>query len=106
MLPKVTARSAHNDPSLPFPERVGRYELLLPIASGGMATVYLARVTGLAGFEREVAVKLTHEHLREEPGFMTALIDEARFAGRIHHPNVVSVHAVAECDRPDTPDLV
>jgi serine/threonine-protein kinase len=78
------------------PERLGRYEVLLPIASGGMATVYLARATGIAGFEREVALKLTHAHLRDEPGFVTALIDEARFAGRIRHPNVVSVLDVAE----------
>jgi len=61
-----------------------------------MATVYLGRVTGMAGFEREVAIKLTHEHLRAEPKFTTALIDEANFAGRIRHPNVVSVLDVAE----------
>lgn len=62
-----------------------------------MATVYLARATGMAGFEREVALKLTHEHLRDEPAFTTALIDEARFAGRIRHSNVVSVLDVSDC---------
>jgi serine/threonine protein kinase len=78
------------------PERLGRYEVLVPIASGGMATVYLARSTGLAGFEREVALKLTHGHLLHNPEFVTALMDEARLAGRIRHPNVVSVHDVGE----------
>lgn len=58
--------------------------------------MYLGRMTGLGGFEREVAVKLTHEHLRAEPTFTTALIDEARFAGRIRHPNVVSVLDVSD----------
>jgi serine/threonine-protein kinase len=82
------------------PERLGRYEVLLPIASGGMATVYLAHSTGLAGFEREVALKLTHGHLLHNPEFVTALMDEARLAGRIRHPNVVSVHDVgADGDR-------
>ena len=76
---------------LSFPERLGRYNLLLPIASGGMATVYLARSVGHAGFERDVALKLTHGHLRDQPDFINALIDEARLAGRIRHPNVVSV---------------
>lgn len=78
------------------PERLGRYEVLVPIASGGMATVYLARSTGMAGFEREVALKLTHGHLLHNPEFVTALMDEARLAGRIRHPNVVSVHDVGE----------
>ncbi len=61
-----------------------------------MATVYLGRARGIAGFEREVAVKLTHEHLRHSPGFITSLIDEARFAGRIRHANVVSVLDVGQ----------
>lgn len=74
-----------------IPATLGRYEVLGAIASGGMATVYLARVTGLAGFEREVALKLTHAHLRDEPDFVTSLMDEARLAGRIRHQNVVSV---------------
>lgn len=73
------------------PDRVGRYEVLLPIASGGMATVYLARSVGVAGFEREVALKLTHSHLRENREFAFDLIEEAKLAVRIRHPNVVSV---------------
>ncbi len=75
----------------PLPVSLGRYEVLGAIASGGMATVYLARVKGLAGFEREVALKLTHAHLRDDPDFVTSLMDEARLAGRIRHQNVVSV---------------
>ncbi len=80
----------------PFPERLGRYEVLIPIASGGMATVYLARSQGMAGFEREVALKLTHGHLRDDPEFVASLIDEARLAGGIRHPNVVGVLDVGE----------
>ncbi len=56
------------------PERVGRYEILLPIASGGMATVYLARAVGAGGFTTEVALKLTHAHLRENPEFSNDLV--------------------------------
>ena len=80
----------------PFPERLGRYEVLIPVASGGMATVYLARSQGMAGFEHDVALKLTHGHLRDDPDFVSSLIDEARLAGRIRHPNVVSVLDVGE----------
>jgi eukaryotic-like serine/threonine-protein kinase len=75
----------------PLPERIGRYEVLLPIASGGMATVYLARTQGIGGFEREVAIKLTHAHLRENADFAADLLEEAKLAVRIRHSNVVSV---------------
>jgi eukaryotic-like serine/threonine-protein kinase len=91
MAPRAPADSI---PSMP--ERVGRYELLLPIASGGMATVYLARSKGVGGFEREVALKLTHAHLRENPDFALDLVEEAKLAGRIRHPNVVSVLDVGD----------
>ena len=64
------------------PERVGRYEILLPIASGGMATVYLARAVGAGGFTTEVALKLTHAHLRDNPEFSNDLVEEAKIAVR------------------------
>ena len=79
-----------------FPERVGRYEILLPIASGGMATVYLARALGAAKGERDVALKLTHAHLRQEKDFAHHLVEEAKLAAGIHHPNVVSVLDVGD----------
>jgi eukaryotic-like serine/threonine-protein kinase len=80
------------------PERVGRYEILLPIASGGMATVYLARAVGVGGFTTEVALKLTHAHLRENPEFSNDLVEEAKIAARIRHRNVVSVIDVGEAE--------
>src|SRR5215831_654306 len=78
------------------PARVGRYEILLPIASGGMATVYLARACGAHGFERDVALKLTHAHLRQSAEFSAVLLEEAKLAARIRHRNVVSVLDVGD----------
>jgi serine/threonine-protein kinase len=75
-----------------------RYEVLGRIASGGMATVYLARMRGAGAFSRLVALKkpngfvLEHSHLRKQ------LQHEARVASMIHHPNVVSVLDVVESD--------
>lgn len=77
-----------------FPERVGKYELLLPLGTGGTATVYLARTRGVAGFEREVALKLVHAHLRGDEESRLHLLEEARLAARIRHPNVVPVTEV------------
>ena len=77
-----------------FPDRVGKYELLLPLGTGGTATVYLARTRGVAGFEREVALKLVHAHLRADEESRLHLLEEARLAARIRHPNVVPVTEV------------
>jgi serine/threonine-protein kinase len=74
-----------------FPPRIGRYDLLLPIASGGMATVYLATTRGPMGFEAEVALKLTHPHLVESTEFSADLLEEAKLAVRIRHRNVAAV---------------
>jgi len=74
-----------------FPRQVGPYELLLPIAAGGMATVFLARHHGAGGFCREVALKLLHPHLRLEPRVVEELLEEARLAALLRHPNVVPV---------------
>ena len=73
-----------------------RYELLVKIASGGMATVYVGRVRGAVGFWRLVAIKRAHPHLLADPIFSKMLIDEAKLASRIHHPNAVAVLDVEE----------
>jgi serine/threonine-protein kinase len=61
-----------------------------------MAAVFLARAEGLGGFERDVAVKLIHAHLRENQELALALLNEARIAAKIRHPNVVPVYDVGE----------
>lgn len=86
--------SAASSTASAFPERVGKYELLLPLGTGGTATVYLARTRGVAGFEREVALKLVHAHLRSDEESRMHLLEEARLAARIRHPNVVPVTEV------------
>jgi serine/threonine protein kinase/predicted ATPase/Tfp pilus assembly protein PilF len=75
---------------------LGRYELLLELAAGGMATVYVGRQRGAGGFERLVAIKRMHRHLTSLPEFTSAFLNEARIASMIRHPNVVSVHDVHE----------
>ncbi|MEZ4225162.1 MAG: serine/threonine-protein kinase [Polyangiaceae bacterium] len=79
-----------------FPERVGRYSLLAPIGSGGLANVYLGRAQGVGGFTRQVAVKILHPHLREQRELMDQLIQEAKVVSQIRHPNVVQVLDVGE----------
>ncbi len=71
--------------------RLGNYEPLLELASGGMATVYVARQVGAAGFERLVVVKRVHRHHLGNREFYRMFLDEARVASLVRHPNVVSV---------------
>jgi serine/threonine-protein kinase len=72
-------------------KRFERYELMAEVASGGMATVFLARLQGAGGFQRLVAVKRLHPHLAREEDFIQMFLDEARIAARIHHAHVVPI---------------
>jgi serine/threonine-protein kinase len=78
--------------------QVGRYELLLKLAVGGMGSVYVGRQRGAAGFERLVAVKQMHSHIAQTPEMLGAFLDEARIASLVHHPNVVRVQDVYEAE--------
>ncbi|MBX3204900.1 MAG: serine/threonine protein kinase [Labilithrix sp.] len=69
------------------------------IAAGGMATVHLGRLIGAGGFSRMVAIKRLHDGYARDPEFVAMLLDEARLASTIRHPNVVpTLDVVAEDD--------
>jgi tRNA A-37 threonylcarbamoyl transferase component Bud32 len=68
---------------------VGRYEILRQIGQGGMATVYLARQPGL---DREVALKeLDRFGIADQVLFTSRFVREAKLAGSLNHPNIVTV---------------
>lgn len=73
------------------PRQIGRYTLHEEIAFGGMASVYLGRSMGDAGFARTVALKRLHPQYARDPEFVAMIVDEGRIAERIRHPNVVNV---------------
>jgi len=77
---------------------LGRYELLLPIAAGGMAMVWAARVRGTRGFQKIVAVKTMLSKLSEDAQFEQMFLDEASLASQIRHPNVVEISDLGEQD--------
>ena len=70
--------------------RAGRFELLVEVASGGMATVYLA-CDWAAQPPSLVALKRPHRHLAKDETYIAMLLDEARLAEAIDHENVVKV---------------
>ncbi len=75
---------------------LGRYELLAPVAVGGMARVWAARLHGHHGFTKLVAIKTILPHLANDPEFERMLIDEARIAAGVRHPNVVEVYELGD----------
>ena len=71
--------------------RLGKYLLIEPIASGGMAEVWRAEVAGPAGFVKQVAVKLVRADRGDDDEMVRMFTQEARLAGSLHHANIVHV---------------
>ena len=77
-------------------DRVGSYEVIRRLSAGGMASLYLAKRVGAAGFARPVALKVIHPHLAENDEFSAMFVDEANISARIDHPNVVHVEELGQ----------
>lgn len=75
---------------------LGRYELLVPIANGGMAEVWAARLHGTRGFTKLVAIKTIRRGVMDDARLEQMLMAEAQLASRIEHPNVVSTLELGE----------
>ena len=78
---------------------LGRYELLLPIAKGGMASVWAARLRGTRGFQKMVAIKTMLPGLVDDPHFERMFLDEASLASQVRHPHVIEIMDLGEVDR-------
>lgn len=75
---------------------LGRYELVLRVAAGGMGEVWAARLRREHGFQKLFAVKVLRPELSGDPGFRRMFLEEAEVAARIRHPNVVPVVDLGE----------
>ena len=78
-------------PTLVPGQLLDRYELLCPVAQGGMAQVWVARLQGKMGFERLVAIKTMVAAHQGEERFLNMFLDEARIIAGIRHPNVAQI---------------
>ncbi|HVJ94558.1 MAG TPA: serine/threonine-protein kinase [Labilithrix sp.] len=76
----------------------GKYRFIAELGHGGMADVFLAVQAGPAcvGFRKLIVVKRLRQNLAEEPEFVEMLLDEARIAARLNHPNVVQTNEVEQ----------
>lgn len=78
--------------SVGTPDQLGAYELVKPLAQGGMASVYLARTGG--EIERHVAVKVLCPQRALDADACALFLDEARVVSLLHHQNIATVHDV------------
>lgn len=73
------------------PYRMGKYLLLEKLATGGMAEVYRAKLTGASGFEKDLAIKkILPTHVEDET-FQRMFETEARIGSRLNHPSIVPI---------------
>ena len=75
--------------------RIGAYEVLEPIGSGGMGDVYRARDTKL---HREVALKVLLAHLATDPDHLARLRREAQVLAALNHPSIAQIYGLEESD--------
>jgi serine/threonine protein kinase len=100
----VTGQTPSNPSSTPITDSqslaglvtFGNYSLILSLGHGGMADVFLAVYSGQASdqFSKLIVIKRLRPNLAEEPEFVQMLVDEARLAARLNHPNVVQTNEI------------
>ena len=86
------------EPTTGGPTKVGRYEVISHLATGGMAQIYLARQSGLGSFERHVVLKTILRERASDHRFVTMFLDEAKLAATLNHQNVAQVYEVDQAD--------
>ena len=86
----VTVMEA-SKPEFKLPRSFGKYYLLELINVGGMAEVFKAKMFGVEGFEKIVAIKKILPEVAEDAEFIRMFIDEAKIAVRLQHPNIVQI---------------
>ncbi|MBK7858563.1 MAG: response regulator [Archangiaceae bacterium] len=81
-----------------LPEKLGRYEVLTRLATGGMAELFLAYFTGPGGFRKFVALKRILPAYRQEDEFVAMFLDEARISAALSHANIAQVFELSEAN--------
>ncbi len=81
-----------------LPKVFGKYYLLEVINVGGMAEVLRAKMFGVEGFEKIVAIKKILPEIAEDNEFINMFIDEAKIAVQLSHPNIVQILELGKID--------
>src|ERR1700731_3017450 len=71
--------------------KLGKYEILSRLSTGGMSEIFLAFQRGAGGFRKMVVLKQILPDIKGEEGFVRMFLDEARITGMFAHPNIAQV---------------
>ena len=97
--PPIDSATASFDPAAQgMPRRFGKYTLLRKLATGGMAELFLALQKSVAGFEKLLVIKRILPQMNQDANFIAMLLQEARVAATLSHPNIVQIFDVGEID--------
>jgi eukaryotic-like serine/threonine-protein kinase len=77
---------------------IGKFQVIGQLGRGGMADVFVCRLHGIGGFDKEVVLKRILPERADDPHFVKMFLDEARVVANLNHPNIVQVFEIGEQD--------
>jgi len=77
-------------------KRIGKYTIIEKIGSGGMAEIFKAALRGVGGFEKVVVIKRVLPGYVNNESFIRMLVQEAKLASLLQHPNIVQIYDLGE----------
>ncbi len=80
----------------PEASNFGRYQLVERIAIGGMAEIFIAKIVGAMGFEKQVVIKRILPQFAADTEFLRMFVTEAKLVCHLEHPNIVQVYELGE----------
>jgi len=81
-----------------LPTAFGKYFLTEKLATGGMAEIYLAKLVGPGGFEKQLVIKQIHPKLSGQRHFVDLFVTEAKTLVTLAHGNIVPVYELGVID--------
>lgn len=81
-----------------LPAQFGKYLLVHRVGIGGMAELFLAKQTGLKGFEKVLAIKKILPHLTQDPEFVSMFVNEGKLAALLTHQHIVQIFDLGHVD--------
>ncbi|HKB70892.1 MAG TPA: TonB family protein [Thermoanaerobaculia bacterium] len=96
--PPAPAAAAKKAPAPSDKDRFGQFQLMEKIATGGMAEVWKARMSGVDGFQKIVAIKKILPHMAASEDFITMFADEAKLAAQLNHPNIIHIYDLGKVE--------
>jgi eukaryotic-like serine/threonine-protein kinase len=97
-LPSAPGQEPAPDDALELPATFGKYFLTEKLATGGMAEIYLAKIVGPGGFEKQLVIKQIHPKLSGQRHFVDLFVAEAKTLVTLAHGNIVPVYELGVID--------